>query len=118
MLLLITTKKRNNMITVKRHLNGSTLQLIGAIFIATLATSSLTFAKEGPCKMIRDACEKAGFIKGEAKIGKGLWADCIDPIMQGTVAKKSVLPLPSVDAAAIAQCKQKRPNFGAGKVAK
>ncbi len=73
-------------------------------------------ANEGPCKQIKEACTKAGFIKGEAKEGKGLWKDCIDPIMQGTTAKKSVLPLPSVDPSLVAACKAKRPKFGSGKV--
>jgi hypothetical protein len=56
-----------------------------------------TQEKEGPCKQIEQACEKAGFVKGEAKEGYGLWVDCIDPIMKGASqpinAKK---PLPSV----------------------
>jgi hypothetical protein len=90
------------------------------ILIALLFPLSLLAAQsehEGPCKQIKEACEKAGFVKGEAKQGKGLWMDCIDPLMQGTTAKKSVLPLPSVDASVIAACKQKHPKFGSGKVA-
>ena len=74
------------------------------------------FAEEGPCKQIKDACTTAGFIKGEAKEGKGLWKDCVDPIMQGTTAAKSVLPLPKVDPAVVAACKAKKPKFGAGGV--
>lgn len=73
-------------------------------------------APEGPCKQIKDACTNAGFIKGDAKDGKGLWMDCVDPLMQGTTAKKSVLPLPTVDPAVVTACKAKHPKFGQGKV--
>ena len=44
--------------------------------------------KEGPCKQIEDACAKAGFVKGEAKEGYGLWVDCIDPIMRGRATQQ------------------------------
>ena len=85
--------------------------------LAIILTSSFAHAHEGPCKEIKEACEAAGFVKGGAKEGKGLWMDCIAPIMQGTTAKKSVLPLPAVDPKIIAACKQKKPDFGSGKVA-
>lgn len=71
--------------------------------------------KEGPCKEIKEACEKAGFVKGDAKQGFGLWVDCIDPIMKGTPqpanAKK---PLPAVGADVVNACKAKHPNFSEG----
>ena len=44
-------------------------------------------AKEHPCKKIMDACKSAGFVKGEWKQGKGLFKNCMQPIMEGkTVA--------------------------------
>ena len=71
--------------------------------------------KEGPCKQIEDACVKAGFVKGEAKEGYGLWVDCIDPIMKGTPQpSKAKKPLPAVGADLINACKAKNPNFGEG----
>ena len=89
---------------------------------ATLVGSALSFAQTpagggtGPCEQIVQTCEKAGFVKGEAKEGKGLWVDCIKPIMQGKPApQKSVMPLPTVDPNLVAQCKAKHPNFGEGK---
>ena len=88
-----------------------------ALSLCALAASAQQDVKEGPCKQISEACTKAGFVKGDAKDGKGLWKDCIDPIMQGTTAKKSTLPLPTVDAATVTQCKQKHPKFGSGKAA-
>jgi hypothetical protein len=74
--------------------------------------------KEGPCKQIEEACEKAGFVKGEAKEGYGLWVDCIDPIMKGTAQpSKAKKPLPAVAADLISACKTKNPNFGQGHAA-
>jgi hypothetical protein len=71
---------------------------------------------EGPCKEIVQACEQAGFVKGEAKEGLGLWADCIDPIMAGKAQPaNSKKPLPSVPAGVVSACKTKHPNFGQGR---
>ena len=71
--------------------------------------------KEGPCKEIKAACQKAGFVYGEAKEGYGLWVDCIDPIMRGTAQpSKAKKPLPAVSADVITACKAKHPNFGEG----
>lgn len=71
----------------------------------------------GPCEQILKACEDAGFVKGEAKKGYGLWLDCVDPIMQGkTTVQGATKPLPSVNADLVAKCKAKKPKFGSGKV--
>jgi hypothetical protein len=87
-----------------------------AVFAMAGAVAALSFqtalAQEGPCRQIRSACEKAGFEKGKAKEGRGLHADCIRPVMQGTARRpKAAIPLPSVDPQLIAACKEKRPNF-------
>ena len=86
---------------------------------AVIALASNAFAEEkaeGPCKQIKEACEKAGFVKGEAKEGYGLWVDCIDPIMQGTAQPaKAKKPLPAVSPDLVGACKAKHPNFGQGK---
>jgi hypothetical protein len=72
--------------------------------------------KEAPCKEIKEACERAGFVKGDAKQGFGLWVDCIDPIMKGALqpanAKK---PLPPVGTDVANACKAKHPDFGEGR---
>ena len=68
------------------------------------------------CKQIVSACAGAGFVKGDAKQGYGLWKDCIDPIMRGTAQPANAdKPLPAVPAEVIAACKQADPNFGEGK---
>jgi len=67
----------------------------------------------GPCEQIVEACKSAGFVKGDARQGYGLWRDCIDPIMRGTPQPPNAdKPLPQVSPELIAACKQKRPNFG------
>ena len=48
---------------------------------------------EGPCKKIKEACESAGFVKGDHKDGKGLWKDCISKIKAGaTIPGVNVTP--------------------------
>ncbi len=93
------------------------------VSIAALVFSTAAFAAEhegkapGPCKKIVEACEAAGFVKGEAKKGYGLWLDCVDPIMQGTTTVPGATkPLPSVDPKIVSECKAKNPKFGSGKV--
>jgi hypothetical protein len=91
------------------------------VAMSLMAVAVNTFAanapeNEGPCKEIKEACEKAGFVKGDAKQGFGLWVDCIDPIMKGTPqpanAKKA---LPPVGVDVVNACKAKHPNFGEGR---
>lgn len=66
-----------------------------------------------PCEQITHACEAAGFVYGNAKIGNGIAADCIVPIIQGTPQRrKASLPLPQIDPQTIAICKQRNPNYG------
>jgi len=74
-------------------------------------------AEQAPsCEQIVAACKDAGFVKGDYKLGYGLWADCIDPIMHGTKPPaKADKPLPAVSPELIAACKQENPNFGEGK---
>lgn len=94
------------------------MKTIFALCFAVAASNSFAVEKndkEGPCKEIREACVKAGFVKGEAKEGYGLWVDCIDPIMKGTPQPgKAKKPLPAVGADLINACKAKHPDFGQG----
>lgn len=97
------------------------MRIVLAAALIALTTSAFAEEKgegkaEGPCKEIKEACEKAGFVKGEAKEGYGLWVDCIDPIMKGTAQPpKAKKPLPSVSPDLVGACKAKHPNFGQGK---
>jgi hypothetical protein len=66
-----------------------------------------------PCVQIKDACTEAGFKVGAAREGIGLVVDCIRPVMQGVPQRpKATKPLPQIDAALIAACKERNPKFG------
>ncbi len=95
--------------------------ILGIAASLVFSSAALAAPKEGkgggPCEQIVKACEGAGFVKGEAKQGYGLWVDCIDPIMQRkTTAQGATKPLPSVDPNVVSACKTKHPKFGSGKV--
>jgi hypothetical protein len=90
--------------------------LISSLVPFLMIAASQAAGGMGPCEQIKQACLNSGFVDKEAKIGKGLWMDCVNPIMQSTTAKKSQLVLPNVDSAVVAACKAKHPKFGEGKV--
>ena len=103
-----------------RQSNWSTviLGMLSAGVAATAIAAPPAGASPGPCEQITQACESAGFVKGDAKEGNGLWKDCIDPIMQGTTQPPNAkIALPKVGSDAVAACKQKHPEFGQGKKA-
>jgi len=73
--------------------------------------------KEGPCWQILQTCKSAGFVEGRAAKGYGLYADCVNPIMQHkTVVPGATKPLPPVDPKTVADCKKRDPAFGVGPV--
>jgi hypothetical protein len=51
---------------------------------------------------IEQACTNAGFVKGEAAQGKGLFKDCMQPIMHGQAVNGV-----TVDPAAVSACKER-----------
>ena len=57
----------------------------------------------GPCRQIVQACRAAGFVRGQAKEGKGLFKNCVEPILAG----QSVQGV-SVDASVVQACQQRR----------
>jgi hypothetical protein len=73
--------------------------------------------KEDPCGEVESACKSAGFVEKGSEVGKGLWSECIDPIMQGRTVK-AVKPLPKVSPQTVAACKAKNPTFGRPKETK
>ncbi len=57
---------------------------------------------EHPCHRVEAACKAAGFARGEAKIGKGLFKDCVDPVLRGqAVAGVTVDPSEAQACAAV-----------------
>ena len=81
--------------------------------IALLASHSAGAEEKKPCLKIKEACEQAGFKQGAAGEGIGLQVDCIRPIIDGSPQRESAgKPLPTIDAATVAACKAKNPEFG------
>jgi N-acetylglucosamine-6-sulfatase len=78
--------------------------------LVTFALDAAPF--RGICKQIRSACLEAGFVPGGGKTGYGLKRDCINPIMQGTIAPGANLPLPRVSPRLVAACRTSDPAFG------
>lgn len=81
--------------------------ILFAITAIALTITSSSFAQddaktkeEGPCKKMMDACKSADFAKGDHKMKKGLFKDCMQPLLAGqTVAGVTV------DAQVVAACK-------------
>jgi hypothetical protein len=92
------------------------LVLIAAFSVSASLVASSANAGQHPCEVVESTCAGAGFIKGQAKAGNGLWEDCINPIMQGQTIPNAVKPIPSVDPGVVAACHAKRPKFGEGKI--
>ena len=87
-----------------------------SVFADNASVNTPAPTQTGPCEQIVQACKNAKFEKNEAGIGKGLWVDCVNPIMtKSAQPKKAVLPLPSIDPSLISACLSKHPNFGQGK---
>ena len=62
--------------------------------------------KSGPCQAIRSACEAAGFHKGGHKDhDKGLWKDCMDPILAGKTVSGVTATADQVSACQAARAK-------------
>ena len=79
------------------------LTIVGALGFSMMSLAVSARAdeekKDHPCKPIHEACEAAGFKKGDHKDKKGLYADCIKPILAGTA-----VPGVTVTPEAVAAC--------------
>jgi hypothetical protein len=87
---------------------------LAAILAIGLPASPAAGAEERtPCLKIKQACEEAGFKQGAVAAGLGLQVDRIRPIIEGTQQRQNAgKPLPAIDAAIIAACKKRNPQFG------
>jgi hypothetical protein len=91
--------------------NTWSLSTASCLLTLTMAVPLCAQSQEtNPCGQVESACKKAGFAEGESKLGKGLWSDCIEPIMQGRQVKG--ITLPKVSPQVVAACKAKDPSFG------
>ncbi len=65
----------------------------------------------GSCAKIKRACLNAGFISGAWAKGIGLWAHCINPLVQGVRQPAGAkLGLPVVDTSDLEACRNRRPQ--------
>ena len=77
--------------------------LVMALVILGSANAFANMGKDHPCQKVKAACEAAGFKKGDHKDKKGLWKDCVDPVMNG----KSVAGV-TVSSEDVSACKIKK----------
>jgi hypothetical protein len=64
-----------------------------------------------PCKAIAKACKNAGFVKGGAKSGNGIMANCIKPLLEGQSVKGVSI---SGEEAAACKAKMQEHHQGGG----
>jgi hypothetical protein len=65
--------------------------------------------RQRACAAIRALCEQAGFVRGGARTGDGLFVDCIAPIIQQTPQPpRASRPLPKIDPQLVADCKAQK----------
>ena len=70
-------------------------------------------SKNHPCEKIKTACESAGFVKGDHKEKKGLYIDCMKPLLEGQSVAGVTITSEDVSA-----CKEKRAKHKEKKEAK
>ncbi len=76
-------------------------RIYGYLVLTAMAAAAMA-AADHPCKTIEAACEAAGYHRGEAKVGKGLFKNCMKPIMTG-----QNVPGVNVSPTEIQQCQAK-----------
>ncbi|MGZ3689776.1 MAG: hypothetical protein ACXWP5_09925 [Bdellovibrionota bacterium] len=75
-----------------------------AMALVQVASADDSAAKANhPCRKIEAACIGGGYSKGGHKIGKGLWKDCVQPILAGKTVDGVTVSGDDVSA-----CKAKR----------
>jgi hypothetical protein len=91
------------------------IKIISMCGLCLVLASPAAAVTPDPCQQIVQQCQSAGFVKGDWKTGKGLWKDCINPIVSGAPPLAAKKPLPAVNPSVLSACKAKHPNFGKGK---
>jgi hypothetical protein len=79
--------------------------VVAATLAGPLYAQSATAKAEAadPCDQVVTACKSAGYEEG-----KGLWYDCVDPILHG---RKATEKKPDVSPQVISACHTKDPTF-------
>jgi len=82
---------------------------IACLLISYTAPSPAQAAAKGmgPCEQIESDCKTNGYVAGEAGQGKGLWWDCMCPLIAPGFPEpsKNVLAVPS-DQSLVGSCQQ------------
>jgi len=88
--------------------------ILGMPLVGLVTGGTVHAAPRQPaCVEIMAVCEQAGFVRGDAKAGDGLFVDCVVPILRGTPQRRRASkPLPQVDPRLVVDCKVQNPNFG------
>ena len=60
-------------------------------------------AKQGPCKKLMDACKAADYARGDHNLKKGLYKDCMIPLLSDT---PQAVPGVTISTDIIAACKK------------
>jgi len=108
-----TTVVGGRPILVNSQLPGSGASTIRIFVLLCSLHATSGSAAQGPCALIRQMCENAGFVQGAAQAGNGLQRDCIQPIMQAQPQRSGASrPLPTVDPQQVAACRAAAPEFG------
>ncbi|MGP8096198.1 MAG: DUF4185 domain-containing protein [Steroidobacteraceae bacterium] len=108
-----TTVVGGRPILVNSPLPGSGANTIRIFVVLCSPHAASGSAAQGPCALIRQMCENAGFLQGAAQTGNGLQRDCIQPIMQAQPQRSGASrPLPTVDPQLVAACRAAAPEFG------
>jgi hypothetical protein len=109
--------------TAQAHASGVQLPQVSPQVVSACHASDPSFGEPKhsaqACQAVVNACKGAGFIDGDSKQGKGLWSECINPLMRGTAqAHASSVQLPQVSPQTISDCHAADPSFGEPKAAK
>ncbi len=85
---------------MKKTLSLTTVAVISYLLVGTTAWADDAPKSKHPCKSIQAACEAAGFARGRHEEGKGLFLDCMKPLLAG-----QSVPGVTVSSAQIDACK-------------
>jgi hypothetical protein len=88
--------------------------ILNVLLVDLVTCGTMQAAPRQPaCVEIMAACQQAGFVRGDAKAGDGLFVDCVVPIVRGTSQRRRASkPLPQIDPRVVADCNAQNPNFG------
>lgn len=79
---------------------------LGALLL--ILSASAIAAKYPACEPIAQACKAAGFVKGGSNKGRGLYKNCLKPLLLHQAPTPNSPPLPSVTSSQIAACNAQR----------